>query len=109
MLTNTAALNRGASCSSAPCVNWLNPAFAQPALGTFGNMGVFNVLGPAFFQFDTAITREFRIREGQRAEFRREAFNLTNSTRFNNPGGDLKHSQHLRSDPERAGSANLAA
>ena len=66
-------------------MQWLNPnAFAQPALGTLGNMGVANVLGPHFFQFDMAIVREFRVlREGMNLQFRAEAFNVFNDVRFN--------------------------
>jgi hypothetical protein len=91
LLQNTAAANPGSACANrSPCVNWLNPAaFAQPTAGTLGNMGVLNVTGPKFFQFDTAIVREFRIRESERLEFRAEAFNVLNATRFNNPGVTL--------------------
>jgi hypothetical protein len=44
-------------------------------------MGRNNILGPRFWQFDTAISREFRIRERGTFEVRGEAFNLTNSMR----------------------------
>jgi len=85
VLANTAATTQGAPCANiTPCVQWLNPAaFAQPAVGTFGNMGVFNVLGPKFFQFDMALVREFRVREGENIQFRVEAFNVFNNVRFN--------------------------
>jgi hypothetical protein len=87
ILANTAATNQGSACaSSSPCVAWLNPAaFAQTAVGTLGNMGVFNVLGPKFFQFDMAVVREFRVRERQNIQFRVEAFNVFNNVRFMNP------------------------
>jgi hypothetical protein len=89
--SNTASAYQGAACANlSPCVSWLNPAaFAQPALGTFGNMGVFNVLGPKFFQFDMALVREFRVREGENIQFRVEAFNVFNDVRFNNPSVTL--------------------
>jgi hypothetical protein len=88
VLANTASPYQGSACANlSPCVSWLNPAaFAQPALGTFGNMGVYKVLGPKFFQFDMALVREFRVREAKTLQFRAEAFNVLNNVRFNNPG-----------------------
>ena len=80
--TDIYAPNKGTSCpgvTTAACISWLNngtlgqaAAFAQPALGTYGNLSVLNVRGPAFFQFDTALTRQFRIREHQILHRRRE-------------------------------------
>jgi hypothetical protein len=70
--------------------NYLNAAsFSQPALGTFGNSQRDSLIGPGFWQLDTSLSRIFQVREGQRMEFRAEAFNLTNSTRFMNPASVL--------------------
>ena len=92
VLANTDAPNKGKSCAPAPCVAWLNPAaFAQPAPGTYGNLGANNILGPGYWEWDEAVSREFSIGEGQRVEFRAEAFNVTNSVRFNIPGQALSN------------------
>jgi len=65
---------------------WLNPkAFAEPALGTFGNMGAGAIRGPGAFVLNTALSRVFRIREHHSLEARAEAFNLPNWVNLYNP------------------------
>ena len=65
---------------------WINPAaFAQPALGTYGNMGSRNILGPGSITINTNLTRAFHVRENQSLEFRVEAFNLPNHVNPQNP------------------------
>jgi hypothetical protein len=67
--------------------NYFNvSAFALPAAGKNGTMGRNNVVGPNTWGLDMALSRTFQVREGQRLEFRAEAFNLTNSLRKGNPG-----------------------
>jgi hypothetical protein len=87
ILPNVYSTTQLQPCSAVNCLQWLNPkAFGPVPLGTFGNMGVTDVFGPAFWQWDLALSREFRITEGQRVELRGEAFNVTNSLRPGNPG-----------------------
>ena len=63
--------------------NYLNPsAFALPDLGTLGNSGSGAVRGPGTWQFDTALSRVFQIRETKKIEFRAEAFNVLNGVRM---------------------------
>jgi len=58
-------------------------------------MGVFNVLGPKFFQFDMAIVREFRVRERENIQFRVEALTCSNDVRFNNPSVTLSNPKYF--------------
>jgi hypothetical protein len=66
--------------------NYLNAAaFAVPAPGTYGNVGQNSIVGPRYWDWSQAVSRQFRIREDQRIELRAEAFNVTNSFRPGNP------------------------
>ncbi len=66
---------------------WLNPAaFADPAVGTFGNCGVGRYKGPGETNTDISLFKIFPIREVMRVEFRSEFFNAFNHANFSNPG-----------------------
>ena len=41
---------------------WLNPAaFAPNLIGTFGNAGVYSLVGPGYFNVDVAVSRSFTL------------------------------------------------
>jgi hypothetical protein len=66
-------------CTPAPCIQWANrAAFAAPALGTLGNLGIANMEGPGVFQLNLAVSRTFALREKTSFQLRGEAFNLPN-------------------------------
>jgi hypothetical protein len=72
--------------SSKSASGWLNPnAFANPAPGTYGNLGRSNLLGPGSFQLDLSVTRTFPLGEGKNLQFRGEAFNLPNHVNLDIP------------------------
>ena len=76
----------GSAHGDGSVTNYLNPSsFVLPALGTLGNSGMGSIAGPGTWQFDTALTRTFQVREAQKLEFRAEAFNLTNAFRMQDP------------------------
>jgi hypothetical protein len=60
-------------------------AFANPATGTFGNLGRNAIYGPGFGAVDFSLFKSTTIRERLRAEFRVEIFNLFNRVNYANP------------------------
>jgi hypothetical protein len=68
--------------------NWIDStAFALPALGTYGNLGQYNIKGPGIFQLNMALSRTFQIQEKKTIQLRGEAFNLPNHLNPNTPAG----------------------
>ena len=61
-------------------------AFSAPAPGQYGNYGRNIMIGPAFFQTDMAVLKQFPLpKEAGRFEFGLEFFNLFNNVNFANP------------------------
>jgi hypothetical protein len=92
VLANAASSTQNQSCGSPGsfCLQWLNPAaFQAPAVGTFGNSGYNNLRGPEFWEWDQAISRQFKIREQQSLNLRVECFNPTNTLRPGDPATTL--------------------
>jgi hypothetical protein len=66
--------------------NWFNAtAFAQPALGTYGNSGRNAYEGPGSRTVNLSLVRSFAFSATQRLEARIEAFNAFNWFRWGNP------------------------
>ena len=74
----------GVAVGSVSC--WFNTnAVAVNPAGTFGTSGRNIIEGPGFLTFNTGISRQFTVREGQSLMMRFEAFNLLNHPNFANP------------------------
>jgi hypothetical protein len=62
---------------------WFNPsAFTLPAPGQFGTAGRNILHGPAFAQFDLALDKGFKLKEGMKITFGAEVYNLLNRPNF---------------------------
>jgi hypothetical protein len=61
-------------------------AFAPVTAVRFGNSGRNILRGPGLTNLDASIFRDFALTERFKLQFRAEAFNISNSPAFNNPG-----------------------
>jgi len=77
----------GRSTSSMVAQYFNTAAFSAPAPGQYGNESRNIMIGPAFFQTDMAVLKQFKIPKEHwgRFEFRLEVFNLLNNVNFSNP------------------------
>jgi hypothetical protein len=78
-----AASGRAANGFGTPTFN--GQAFFNVLPGQTGNLERLFINGPMFWNWDASLLKNFRISETTRFQIRVEAFNVTNSTRFNAP------------------------
>jgi hypothetical protein len=64
-------------------------AFAPVTTATFGTAPYNGLRGPGFFNLNTSLARGFNFTERFGIQFRAEAFNLTNTPAFANPGANV--------------------
>jgi len=74
-----------------------------PAQGTFGTMGRNIFRDTGFHNVDLSVSKNFRIREKIKAQFRIETFNIFNHPNFANPNGATSgYGQGAFADPSQA-------
>ena len=64
-------------------------AFRAPKTGTFGNLARNALRGPAAFNWDFSLSKNFTVHEMNRIQFRAEMFNIANTPQFGLPGAGL--------------------
>jgi hypothetical protein len=74
-----------------PYYDWT--AFARVTQPRFGTAGFNSLRGPGMFNSDLGLFRRFAMGERTNLEFRAEAFNWTNTPKFNNPSGSINNLQ----------------
>ena len=72
-------------------------AFRAVTDARFGNAGLNNLRGPGLVNLDAGLFRNFRLTERFTLQFRAEAFNISNTPHFNNPGSNVS-SMQLKTD-----------
>ena len=70
----------------------------------FGTAGLESLRGPGYGNVDFSLFRNFSITERWKMQFRAEAFNLTNTPHFSNPGANASN---LQLDPTTGGVKSL--
>jgi hypothetical protein len=68
-------------CSTTVTTN----CFSQPGNLQFGNLGLYPITGPGYWNVDASVFKQFRLAERLQMELRGEAFSLTNTPQWGNP------------------------
>jgi hypothetical protein len=70
-------------------------AFAPVTQVRFGNSGRDIVRGPGLFNLNASVVRDFSLTERFRLQFRTEAYGLTNTAQFANPGATVSNASFV--------------
>ena len=86
-ILNGTVPNSGQSCATTnlSCHFFDPTAFAQPANGTYGNTRRNQFRGPAYFNMNLSLARQFKLTERFGLQVRADAIGFTNTVHFNNP------------------------
>lgn len=89
--------------------NWFNPAaFTQPLPDVPGTASrTLNYRGPGMVMFNAALLKGFRVKEGQRFEFRLEAENAMNHPVFSDPSGSFGSTSFGQITSTKVGNRNV--
>jgi hypothetical protein len=72
--------------------HYFDPLAFQPVTTVnYGNVHLNNLRGPGTFRMDAGLRRTFTIREGIKGEFLAQAFSITNTPSFSNPGANVSN------------------
>jgi len=70
--------------------SWFNTdAFQAQSVGTIGNEGVNQVVGPPDRRIDLSLEKDFALFEGTSLQFRAESFNITNTPNYAPPQNNI--------------------
>jgi hypothetical protein len=73
---------------------WFDPfAFAPVTEARFGTAPFGAMRGPGYANWDLGVFRQFNLPRSAYVQIRFEAFNVTNTPHFNNPGGNVSNLQ----------------
>ncbi|MGA7341429.1 MAG: carboxypeptidase regulatory-like domain-containing protein, partial [Terracidiphilus sp.] len=103
----TTQANRGYLNPAAFCFTQ-SSCTPQEAPGTYGNLQRNLISGPAFFQFDSQLSRIWTVTERWKVVTRLEAFNVLNHPNFSNPGSSNPAGSSFGTITSQAGGASLA-
>ena len=78
---------------------WFNPAaYANPAVGTFGNDRRNTLIGPGYSNVDLSLGKEFSITEKVKFEVRADASNVFNHVNYGNPDANVGYNGSALAD-----------
>ena len=96
-------IGNGSVANPNPDKWWDLAAFRRQAAFMFGNSGRNVLTGPGTFNLDFITSKDTRIGERKRLEFRAEFFNLTNTPNFGQPAADIANANFGRITSARSG------
>jgi hypothetical protein len=90
--TNRADIVGDIHAGGGKITEWFNTAaFAQPALGNFGNSGRSILRMPGINNLDFALFKNFSLPKNATLQFRVEAFNALNHPQWSGVGTDMRN------------------